>query len=48
VEGVDEVRQLNDACLFRRVEFNGRVDEWFATITEQTPDHHIVWKSTSG
>ena len=48
MEGVQEVHQLGDKRLHWKAEIGGRVEEWYAEITEQRPDQRIVWRSTSG
>jgi uncharacterized membrane protein len=48
MEGVESVRQIDDANLHWRAEIGGRKLEWTARITEQTPDKRIAWTSTSG
>jgi uncharacterized membrane protein len=48
MEGVKEVRQLDDTHLHWRAEIWGKEKEWDAEITEQDPDRRISWKSTSG
>jgi uncharacterized membrane protein len=48
MEGVKEVRQLDDTHLHWRAEVWGKEKEWDAEITEQDPDSRISWKSTSG
>jgi uncharacterized membrane protein len=48
MEGVEEVRQLDDTHLHWRAEIGGKTEEWGAVITEQTPDQRIAWRSTSG
>jgi uncharacterized membrane protein len=48
MEGVDEVRQLDDTHLHWRASFGGKEHEWDAEITEQTPDQRVAWKSTDG
>ncbi len=48
MEGVEEVRQLDDRHLFWRADIGGRVQEWEAEIREQVPDEKIVWNSTVG
>jgi uncharacterized membrane protein len=48
MEGVDEVRQLDDKRLFWRANVGGKVKEWEAEITEQRPDERIAWRSRSG
>jgi uncharacterized membrane protein len=48
MEGVEEVRQLDDTHLHWVVEVSGNRQEWEAEITEQRPDERIAWKSTNG
>jgi len=48
MDGVTEVRQLDDKRLHWRAEIAGKGEEWDATITEQTPDQRVAWTSTSG
>ena len=48
MEGVKEVRQLDDTHLHWRAEIWGKEKEWDAEITEQEPDTRISWKSVSG
>ncbi len=48
MEGVKEVRQLDDKHLHWRAEVGGQEREWDAEIVEQVPDQVIAWRSTSG
>jgi uncharacterized membrane protein len=48
MEGVREVRQLDDRRLLWRATVAGKDKEWEAEITEQTPDQRIAWTSRSG
>ncbi len=48
MEGVEEVRQLDDTHLHWRARIGGHVKEWQAQIDEQVPDRRIAWHSTSG
>ncbi len=48
MEGVKEVRQLDNQRLHWRAEVGGKEQEWDARITEQVPDNRIAWTSTSG
>lgn len=48
MEGVQEVRQLDDTRLHWRASIAGKTEEWDAKITEQTPDQRIAWTSTTG
>src|SRR4051812_28566030 len=45
MEGVKEVRQLNDKRLFWRAEILGQDIEWEAEIYEQVPNTRIAWRS---
>jgi uncharacterized membrane protein len=48
MEGVKEVRQLDDKRLHWQAEIGGKDESWNAEITEQLPDERIAWKSVSG
>lgn len=48
MEGVEEVRQLDDTHLYWRTRIAGSDEEWEAEITEQIPDERIAWRSTGG
>jgi uncharacterized membrane protein len=48
MEGVKEVRQLDDRRLFWRAEILGQEVEWEAEIYEQIPDQRIAWRSITG
>ncbi len=48
MNGVEEVRQLDDTHLHWVAEIGGHRDEWDAEITEQNPDDRIAWKATAG
>src|ERR687889_2102698 len=48
MEGIEEVRQLDDTHLHWVAEIGGQREEWDAEITEQHPDERIAWTSTSG
>jgi uncharacterized membrane protein len=48
MEGVEEVRQLDDTKLHWRAKVAGKEREWNAKITEQKPDDRIAWMSTDG
>ena len=48
MDGVKEVRQLDDTHLHWRASIAGKEKEWEAEITEQVPDQRIAWRSTSG
>ena len=48
MDGVKEVRQLDDKRLHWRAEIGGREKEWDAMIATQEPDRCVAWHSTSG
>ncbi len=48
MEGVKEVRQLDDTHLHWKADLYGKEEQWDAEIAEQIPDQRIAWKSTSG
>lgn len=48
MEGVDEVKQLDDTLLHWAVTVAGRKTEWDAKITQQEPDRSIAWESVDG
>lgn len=48
MEGVRDVRQLDDTHLHWVTEIGGVKREFDATITEQHPDERVAWKSDSG
>jgi len=45
MQGVEEVRQLDDTHVHWVAEFGGSRHEWDAEITEQHPDHRIAWRA---
>jgi uncharacterized membrane protein len=48
MEGVQEVRQLDDTHLHWKAKIGGKEKHWNAVITEQHPDERIAWKSMDG
>jgi uncharacterized membrane protein len=48
MEGVEEVRQLDETKLHWRAKVAGKEREWDARITEQKPDERIAWTSIDG
>ncbi|MDX6481347.1 MAG: hypothetical protein QOG85_1857 [Gaiellaceae bacterium] len=48
MNGVDEVRQLDDTHLHWVASVAGKQEEWDAEITEQTRDQKIAWMATGG
>jgi uncharacterized membrane protein len=48
MDGVEEVRQIDDTHQHWRAKVAGKTKEWDAEITEQIPDQRIAWRSTGG
>jgi uncharacterized membrane protein len=48
MEGVDEVRQIDDTHLHWVTSVGPVTREFDATVTEQHPDERVAWKSDSG
>jgi uncharacterized membrane protein len=48
MDGVEEVRQLDDTHLHWVAQFGGSRHEWDAEITEQKPDERVAWRNTGG
>ena len=48
MEGVEDVRQLDDRRLHWRAKVGGKTEEWDAVITEQIPDERVAWRNTTG
>jgi len=48
MQGVEEVRQLDDTHLQWRARVAGKEESWQSEITFQVPDRRIAWRSTSG
>jgi uncharacterized membrane protein len=48
MEGVKEIRQLDDQHVHWVAEVGGKEKEWDAEITEQIPDQRVAWRSVSG
>lgn len=48
MEGVEQVRQVDDTHLHWKAEIAGVTREWDAEITEQTPDQRVAWRATTG
>jgi len=48
MDGVAEVRQLDERHLHWVAEFGGTRHEWDAEITEQRPDERVAWRNTDG
>jgi len=48
MEGIEEVRQLDDTHLHWVASVGGQRKEWDAEITEQVPDQRVAWRSEAG
>lgn len=48
MQGVEEVKQLDDKRVHWRASIWGKKEEWDAEITEQVPDMRIAWRATTG
>ena len=48
MEGVEEVKQMDDTTLHWKASIAGQQREWDAKITEQTPDQRIAWTDIGG
>jgi uncharacterized membrane protein len=48
MDGIKQVRQLDDRTLEWVADVAGKEKRWKATITEQEPDQRIAWTSTEG
>jgi uncharacterized membrane protein len=48
MEGVEEVKQLDDTSLHWKAQIGGQAREWDAKISEQTPDQRIAWTAVDG
>ena len=48
MEGVREVRQIDDRTLEWRALVGGQEKSWLAVITDQEPDRRVAWRSVEG
>jgi uncharacterized membrane protein len=48
MDGVEEIRQIDDTHLHWVAEFGGSRHEWDAEITEQKPHERVAWRNTEG
>ena len=48
MEGIEEVKQVDDTHLHWTAKIAGQTRDWDARITEQKPDDRIAWTSEDG
>lgn len=48
MDGIEEVKQLDNNSLHWKARIGGKNEEWMAEIDEQIPDKRIAWHSISG
>ena len=48
MEGVKQVKQLDETRLHWTAEIAGKTKEWDATITSQEPDRRVAWRNVDG
>jgi len=48
MDGVLEVRQIDDSHLYWRARVGGVEREWHAQIVDQVPDERIAWRGLTG
>ena len=48
MEGIQEVKQLDDTHMHWRATIAGKEEEWDAVVTEQEPDMRVAWTNTTG
>ena len=48
MDGIREVRRIDDTHLHWVAEIGGQTEEWDAEITQQKPEVRIAWKATGG
>jgi uncharacterized membrane protein len=48
MEGVEEVRQMDDKTLHWKAKIGGKTEEWDAEIVQQIPDQTVAWHNTRG
>ena len=48
IDGVDEVRELDETHLLWRASYDGASAEWTCEVLELRPQERIAWRSTSG
>lgn len=48
MEGIEQVRQLDDTRMHWVANVGGKTKEWDAKITEQLPDERVAWTNIDG
>jgi len=48
MEGIEQIKQLDDTTMEWHAEIAGKNEIWKAEITEQEPDQRIAWTSITG
>lgn len=48
MDGIEEIKQIDDTHMHWVAEFGGSRHEWDAEVTEQKPDERVAWKNTDG
>src|SRR5262249_26315088 len=48
MDGIEEVRQIDNTHLYWVAEIGVRIFDWYATIVRQERDHIIAWESDTG
>jgi uncharacterized membrane protein len=48
MEGVEQIRQVDDTRMHWVAEIGGVRREWDARVTEQIPDERVAWTNTTG
>ena len=48
MEGVEEIRQIDDTHVHWKTKIAGIEREFDTEITEQHPDHRVAWRATEG
>ena len=48
MDGIEEIRQIDDRHLHWVASFGGARHEWDAEITEQSPEERVAWRNVDG
>ena len=48
MEGVEDVRQIDNTHLHWKARIGGKVEEWDAEIDDQEPDRRVSWHAIGG